>query len=124
MPSPLELALLTKTELTFEVGTGTLAADSLGNMRPMSQQLVVQAYLKNDGRPKHIYYPGAEEDQLPLMGYLVLPQRVPAGLKSGAIASCIFQEQTGEFELKLPAPSIEIVRNLLGDKIYGLFRRR
>jgi hypothetical protein len=124
MTSPLALGLLTKTTLTFQVGDGTLVTDGLGNMTPNMQPLVVVAYLKNDGRPKHIFWPGADEDQLPLVGYFVEPQRVSVGLSSGAIAACVFQEQAGEFELSLPAPSIEIVRNLLGDKIYGLFRRR
>ena len=124
MPSPLKLPTLTKTTLTFEVGDGTMVTDALGNLTPNRQALVVVAYLKNDGRPKHIFYPGADEDQLPLTGYFVEPMQVPAGLKSGAIATCEFQEQTGEFELRLPAPSIEIVRELIGDKVYGLFRRR
>jgi hypothetical protein len=124
MTSPLALSLLTKTTLTFQVSDGTLVTDALGNPTPNLQPLVVVAYLKNDGRPKHIFYPGADEDQLPLTGYFVEPQRVPDGLKSQAIATCVFQEQAGEFELHLPAPSIEIVRDLLGDKIYGLFRRR
>lgn len=124
MASPLVLPLLTKTTLTFTVNDGTMSTDSLGNPSPNTQELVVIAYLKNDGRPKHIFWPGADEDQLPLQGYFVEPQTVPANLKSGAIALCSFQEQQGEFELKLPAPSIAIVRNLLGDKIYGLFRRR
>lgn len=124
MRSPLALPILTPTVLIFEVSDGTLTTDSLGNPTPKLQLLTVTAYLKNDGRPKHIFYPGADEDQLPLMGYFVEPMRVPPGLKSHAIAQCTFQEQSGEFELRLPAPSIEIVRALLGDKIYGLFRRR
>lgn len=124
MSSPLALSLLTKTTLTFTVSDGTMGTDSLGNPTPNAETLVVVAYLQNDGRPKHIYYPGADENQIPLKGYFVEPKMVPAGLKSGAIATCQFQEQAGEFELKLPAPSIAIVRELLGDKIYGLFRRR
>lgn len=124
MASPLSLTLLTKTQLTFQVGDGTMTTDTLGNPTPNVQPLVVTAYLMNDGRPKHLFWPGADEDQIPLRGYFVEPQIVPPTLSSGAIAKCVYQEHEGEFELRLPAPKIKIVRDLLGDQVYGLFRRR
>lgn len=122
MASP--LSIIANATLVFQVPTGAMGTDSLGNPRPETEPQTVSAYLKNDRRPRHLYYPGADESQVPMVGYLVEPQTVPDTLKHGAVALCTIAEQQGDFELHLPAPSIDLVRQELGDKIYGLFKRR
>jgi hypothetical protein len=121
MPSPFPA----NATLTFQIAGPGLVTDTKGNKVPASYEpLELEAYLKPDGRPRTIYYPGIDDSEEPLTGRLIEPPPPKLPNKGTIEIREVSRTRQGTFKLVHPTQSPFGVNEILGDRIYVVFRQQ
>lgn len=123
MPSPFP-ALVHNSTLTFAAETGELVTDiDTGNQYPQRASTDIICYLKEDSKPKALYYPGIDASEQLFEGYCVNPMTLPPGVNHGDVATATINGTEGTFVLEESVGQLELVKQIAGAKIRGEFRR-
>lgn len=128
MASPFA-GLAENATLKFTIATGALVEDPITlNQNPVLKTVTCTAFLKVDSRPRSVleqFYPGLDQFDNPLAGYLVNPMLLPKGISNKAVAQATIGDRVGIFVLCLPVQSpFQLVTDILGHKIFGTFREQ
>lgn len=117
--------------LTFQVPTGETAIDALGNVRTLTQPLVVRASLRERQSNLRTLPAATETDRassatmLALEGRCIEPKKLPIELLPGAKASAVIDGRQGDFTLEPIVQTVYVqVTEALGEKIRGGFEVR
>lgn len=119
--------------LVFQVSDGTMTTDpKTGNKKPGTEAIELKAYLNSDSRPRGLFYPGLDEAEEPLRGYIVEApdgsSNLPSGighLSKGQVTitdPVTGATKSGIFTLYRGTPSPFGVEAATGAKISGVFR--
>lgn len=118
--------------LIFQVPTGQVTIDPLGNPRVVTEEVTVSAYLRSNPsqRRSSDSTDGGELNRISLTGRIVgrvlpngstVPYSLPKTVLAGARAEATIDGHKGEFFCELSLQSVWGVQAVLGDKIEGLF---
>jgi len=116
------------TVLVFEIeDTGSDVLDSSGNPNPNSKTVKLEAYmkpvvLKSDGRVDTKYV-GANINETRLRGFLVIPDKMPKGIKHlDKTVEANYRGQRGVFTLNLTLQSSVKADLITGHDLSGTFK--
>lgn len=117
--------------LTFQVSSGSLIEDALGNMRPGTAVVEVEAILKQVSRPNVEPREGVDTTAIFLDGYIVsvagaeagYEQLLPGAVTQDSPCAATWQGRTGRFwmEFTAPNPYVRSQGIYFVDKLRGWF---
>jgi len=116
------------TVLIFEVeDTGSDVLDSSGNPNPSSKRVKLEAYMKpvvlKSDKNIDTQYVGANFNENMLKGFLVIPGKMPKGIKHlDKTVEATYRGQKGVFTVMLTLQSSVNADLITGHSLSGMFR--
>lgn len=109
--------------LTFRIAGDYLVTDRLGNRRPVTEIVTVEALLEQKQIPRTVERPGPNSNMVWVEGFLIDPRPLPAPVTPDSYCVGIWQRLQGRFYLEFSArnPDLAALDINLVERIKGFF---